>query len=79
MEIKYCIIILLCWIVFSIVILIGDKTHTILIDPDWLFIVLTAPVTIPAIILIFPVVLIIRITRKVKYTRSQKVFLKNKK
>lgn len=59
--------------------MIGDKTHTIIVDPDWLFIILTAPITVPAIILIFPVAVTMRIVNKIKRRRIQKLLHKNKK
>ena len=79
MNFEYCIIILICWFVFSLVVMIGDKTHTIIVDPDWLFIILTAPITVPAIILIFPVAVTMRIVNKIKRKRIQKLLHKNKK
>lgn len=79
MNFEYCIIILICWFVFSLVIMLGDKTHTIIVDPDWLFIILTAPITVPAIILIFPVAVTMRIVNKIKRRRIQKLLHKNKK
>jgi len=79
MDFEYCIIILICWFVFSLVIMIGDKTHTIEVNSDWLFIVLTAPITVPAIILIFPVAVTMRIVNKIKQRKVQKLLHKNKK
>ena len=71
-------IVLLCWIVFSIIIIFGDKIGKIYIDADWFYILLTFPVTLPAIIIIIPFAFIIKIFRKIK-NKNKKTLDKKKK
>ena len=73
------IIIFICWIVFSVVILIGDKIGEIYIKHDWVLILLTMPVSIPVLIVALPIAFIIKIFNKIKFKKT-KIFLdKNKK
>lgn len=60
------IIVFICWGVFSVVILIGDKIGEIYIKNDWVLILLTMPVSIPILIIALPIAFIIKIFRKIK-------------
>lgn len=60
------IIVFICWVVFSVVILIGDKIGEIYIKNDWVFILLTIPISIPILIVALPIAFIIKIFRKIK-------------
>lgn len=71
-------IVLFCWIVFSIIIIVGDEIGKIYIDADWFYILLTFPLTFPAIIIIIPFAFIIKIFRKIK-NKNKKVLDKKKK
>lgn len=60
------IIVLICWIVFSIIILIGDKIKEIYIKHDLILILLTIPVSIPILIVALPIAFIVKIFKKIK-------------
>lgn len=72
------IIVFICWVVFSVVILIGDKIGEIYIKNDWVLILLTMPVSIPILIVALPIAFIIKIFRKIKF-KNVKIFLDKKK
>ena len=72
------IIVFICWVVFSVVILIGDKIGEIYIINDWVLILLTMPVSIPILIVALPMAFIIKIFRKIKF-KNVKIFLDKKK
>ena len=72
------IIVFICWAVFSVVILIGDKIGEIYIKNDWVLILLTMPVSIPILIVALPMLFIIKIFRKIKF-KNVKIFLDKKK
>ena len=70
-------VVLICWVVFSAILLLCDAIHQIYFDSDILFIFLTAPVTIPALILALPVTIIVRYVRKLHFERI-KLLLRKK-
>lgn len=72
------IIVFICWVVFSVVILIGDKIGEIYIKNDWVLILLTMPVSIPILIIALPIAFIIKIFNKIKFKKI-KIFLDKKK
>ena len=72
-------VVLICWVVFSVILLICDALHKIYVDSDLLFIFLTAPVSVPVLILAFPVAIIVKYTRKLHLERIKLLFRKKKK
>ena len=72
-------VVLICWVIFSAILLLCDAMHKIYFDSDLLFIFLTAPVTVPALILAFPVIIIVRYVRKLSFERIKLLFRKKKK
>lgn len=72
-------VVLICWVVFSAILLFCDAIHQIYFDSDLLFIFLTAPVTVPALILALPVTIIVRYVRKLHFERIKLLLRKKKK
>ena len=72
------IIVFICWGIFSVVILIGDKIGEIYIKNDWVLILLTMPVSIPILIIALPIAFIIKIFSKIKF-KNTIIFLDKKK
>lgn len=72
-------VVFICWVVFSAILLICDALHKIYVDSDLLFIFLTAPVSVPVLILAFPTAVIIKYGRKIPFERIKLLFRKKKK
>lgn len=71
-------VVFICWVVFSAILLLCDAIHQIYFDSDLLFIFLTAPLTVPALILAIPTAIIVRYVRKLPFERIKLLFRKKK-
>lgn len=71
-------VVLICWVVFSAILLFCDAIHQIYFNSTLLFIFLTAPLTVPVLILAFPIAIIIRYARKLHFERIKLLFRKKK-
>ena len=67
-----------CWVVFSAILVFCDAIHQIYFESDLLFVFLTAPVTIPALLLAVPIVLVIRYIKKLPFDKLKVIFKKKK-
>lgn len=72
-------VVLICWVVFSAILLICDALHKIYVDSDLLFIFLTAPLTVPVLIIAIPIAIIIKYARKLHFERIKLLLRKKKK
>ena len=54
---------LIVWAIFAAILIIADHTCAINFTETWLYIVLTAPLTIPAMAVIFPCALCVKLFR----------------
>lgn len=68
-----------CWVVFSAILLLCDAIHQVHFDSDLLFIFLTAPLTVPVLIIAIPIAIIIKYARKLHFERIKLLLRKKKK
>ena len=61
-----CIIILICWVVFSVILVVCDKFGEISFEHDLVFAILTAPISIPLLLVLIPVAFIVKFFNKFK-------------
>lgn len=78
MIINNWIVVLFCWIVFSLIIIIGSEVREISITHDWFLFGLTFPISTPILIIGISIAFIIKIFRKIK-NKIKKTLDKKKK
>lgn len=78
MIINNWIVVLFCWIVFSLIIIIGSEVREISITHDWFLFGLTFPISAPILIIGISIAFIIKIFRKIK-NKIKKTLDKKKK
>ena len=61
---NHLIVALVCWVVFAAALMLSHYADAIEFNSDWVYILFTAPISVPIIIVGIPVCLAIRITRK---------------
>ena len=69
---------LIVWAVFAVIIIIADHKGAAELE-TWLYIILTAPLTVPAMAVLIPYAFALKIWRKLNLKYKMPSFKKNKK
>ena len=66
---SYTLVVLICWAVFAAVILVLDYACEISFNSDWVYILLTAPITVPLLAVCMPAMIIYKYVRRINFAR----------